>query len=46
MLTGPIYVEGAQPGDMLEVRILDVAFRVPYGVNATGPGSRCCCRIC
>lgn len=39
VLTGPIYVEGAEPGDMLEVRILDVAFRVPYGVNSTGPGS-------
>lgn len=39
LLTGPVYVEGAQPGDMLEVRILDVAFRVPYGVNSTGPGS-------
>jgi acetamidase/formamidase len=39
LLTGPVYVEDAQPGDMLEVRILDVAFRVPYGVNSTGPGS-------
>jgi acetamidase/formamidase len=39
VLTGPIYVEGAEPGDMLEVRILDVAFRVPYGVNGIGPGS-------
>lgn len=38
ILTGPIYVEGAQPGDMLEVRVLDVAIRVPYGVNSTGPG--------
>jgi acetamidase/formamidase len=32
-------VEGAQAGDMLEVRILDIAFRVPYGVNASGRGS-------
>jgi acetamidase/formamidase len=24
---------------MLEVRILDIAFRVPYGVNSSGPGS-------
>ena len=38
LLTGPVYVEGARPGDMLEVRVLDVAIRVPYGVNATGPG--------
>jgi len=38
LLTGPVYVEGARPGDMLEVRVLDVAIRVPYGINATGPG--------
>jgi acetamidase/formamidase len=38
VITGPVYVEGAQPGDMLEVRVLDVEFRVPYGVNSTGPG--------
>ena len=38
ILTGPIFVEDAEPGDMLEVRILDVAFRVPYGINSTGPG--------
>jgi len=38
VLTGPIYVDGAQPGDMLEVRILDVEVRVPYGVNNSGPG--------
>ena len=37
LLTGPVYVDGAQPGDMLEVRVLDVAIRVPYGVNVTGP---------
>jgi acetamidase/formamidase len=39
VLTGPVYVEGAQPGDMLEVRILDIEFRVPYGVNSSGRGS-------
>jgi len=38
ILTGPIYIEGAEPGDMLEVRVLDIKFRVPYGVNNTGPG--------
>ena len=38
ILTGPIYVEGAEPGDMLEVRVHDIKFRVPYGVNNTGPG--------
>jgi acetamidase/formamidase len=39
LLTGPIHIESARPGDMLEVRVLDVEIRVPYGVNATGPGS-------
>ena len=38
ILTGPIYIEGAEPGDMLEVRVLDIKFRVPYGINNTGPG--------
>ncbi len=37
VLTGPIYVEGAEPGDMLEVRVRDLELRVPYGVNNTGP---------
>jgi acetamidase/formamidase len=39
VLTGPIYVEGAEAGDVLEVRILESHARVPYGVNRTGPGS-------
>jgi acetamidase/formamidase len=39
VLTGPIYVEGAEPGDMLEVRVLRVDFRVPYGVNNSNKGS-------
>lgn len=38
ILTGPIYIEGAAQGDTLEVRVLDIKFRVPYGVNNTGPG--------
>lgn len=38
ILTGPIYIEDAEPGDTLEVRVLDIKFRVPYGVNNTGPG--------
>jgi len=38
LLTGPIYVEGAEPGDTLEVRVHDVRFRAPYGVNSTSPG--------
>jgi acetamidase/formamidase len=39
VLTGPIHIEDAEPGDSLEVRVLDLEFRVPYGVNNTGPGS-------
>ena len=38
ILTGPIYVDGAEPGDTLEIRVHDIKFRVPYGVNNTGPG--------
>ena len=37
VLTGPIYVDGAEPGDMLEVRIHKFDLRVPYGVNNSGP---------
>jgi acetamidase/formamidase len=38
VLTGPIYVDGAEPGDMLEIRILKIASRVDYGVNNAGSG--------
>ncbi len=33
ILTGPIYVEGARPGDMLEVRYLQMTPRLHYGSN-------------
>lgn len=39
LMTGPIYVEGAEPGDTLEIEVLDITTRVPYGVNNTGPTS-------
>lgn len=35
LITGPVYVEGAEPGDMLEVQILDIRPRVPWGINYT-----------
>ena len=35
VITGPVYVEGAEPGDMLEVQILDIQTRVPWGINNT-----------
>ncbi len=33
ILTGPIHVRGAEPGDVLAVRILDMTPRLPYGSN-------------
>ena len=37
-LIGPISIQGAEPGDSLEVRILDVTPRLPYGSNGARPG--------
>jgi acetamidase/formamidase len=39
ILTGPIFVEGAEPGDALEVRIESVELAIPYAYNAFGPRS-------
>ena len=39
ILTGPIYVEGAEPGDVLEVRILAAKLAIPYAYNGFGPRS-------
>ena len=39
ILTGPIFVEGAEPGDALEVRIESVKLAIPYAYNAFGPRS-------
>ena len=33
ILTGPVFVEGAEPGDALEVRILSIDLPIPYGYN-------------
>jgi acetamidase/formamidase len=38
ILTGPIYVEGAEAGDVLEVRILSIDPVIPYAVNFFRPG--------
>ena len=38
LLVGPINVDGAMPGDSLEVRILSVVPRIPYGTTGSGPG--------
>jgi acetamidase/formamidase len=39
ILTGPVYVEGAEPGDTLEVRILKIDLDLPYAYNAFRYGS-------
>lgn len=36
ILTGPIYVEDAEPGDVLEVRIHAIDLAIPYAYNAIG----------
>jgi acetamidase/formamidase len=33
ILTGPVYIEGAEPGDALEVKILSIDFAIDYGYN-------------
>ena len=38
ILVGPIAVEDAMPGDTLEVRILSVTPRIPYGTVGMRPG--------
>jgi acetamidase/formamidase len=38
-LTGPISIEGAEPGDVLEVKILGFEYLHPYGVSGFIPGS-------
>jgi acetamidase/formamidase len=38
VITGPIYVEGAEPGDMLEVQILSLETRMNWGINNTSSG--------
>ncbi len=38
LLTGPIYVDQAQPGDVLEVKLEAISPRLPIGFNAIRPG--------
>ena len=33
ILTGPIYIEGAEPGDTLEIRIRKIDLAIPYAYN-------------
>lgn len=41
VITGPVFVEGAEPGDVLEIKTVDIAYRSPYGVisNRDSKGS-------
>jgi acetamidase/formamidase len=38
ILTGPVFVEGAEAGDTLEVRIQAISLALPYAYNAFSPG--------
>ena len=37
ILTGPVYIEGAQPGDVLEVHIQKIELAVPWAMNSFRP---------
>ena len=37
ILTGPVYVEGAQPGDVLEVRVIEAELRQDWAWNMIAP---------
>jgi len=39
VLTGPIWVEGAEPGDVLEVRLKSIELAIPYAINVMRPGA-------
>jgi len=39
ILTGPVYIEGAEPGDTLEVRIREIRLALPYAYNGFRPGA-------
>ncbi|WP_425954110.1 acetamidase/formamidase family protein [Xylanimonas sp. McL0601] len=38
VITGPVAVAGAQPGDVLKIETLDLQLRVPYGVVSSRHG--------
>ena len=37
VITGPIAIRNAEPGDVLEIQVLEIETRVPYGINNTSP---------
>src|SRR4051812_30117334 len=38
ILTGPVFIETAEPGDTLEIRIQKIDLAIPYAYNGFGPG--------
>lgn len=38
VVTGPVYIEDAEPGDILEVHVQDIEIAAPYGTSFGGPG--------
>jgi len=44
ILTGPIYVTGAEPGDVLEVRVQSITLPLAYGYNGCSGFMRELCR--
>jgi acetamidase/formamidase len=38
-MTGPVWIEGAEPGDVLEVRVLSFDFLHPFGITGFIPDS-------
>jgi acetamidase/formamidase len=38
VVTGPVYVDGAEPGDVLKIEMLSMLPRVPYGVVSSRHG--------
>src|SRR5215468_7472604 len=43
ILTGPVFVEGAEPGDVLEVKILSIELPIDYGYNGCSGVVRALC---
>lgn len=39
ILTGPVAIQDAEPGDVLEVKILSISIDTPYACNVFGPKS-------
>jgi acetamidase/formamidase len=38
VLTGPIFVKGAMPGDVLEIELQEIGLPLPFGFNLIRPG--------